>query len=684
MSTHENATTVSGNAGMLDTAATSYAASPPVGMMMRMIGMSAKPQATTGGSAVRPDALPVIHSPLRNLDVEAVNIAARAETRNREVHLPPISTYRWWARRTAAVNRAIISAVSQDSPGILTVVDPFAGGGVIALSALIEGHRVYAQDLNPWAAKGLATMIGLPAAEEIREAAAVIEQWVATQIHALYGTSLSDGTPAVASHTFRVATGECTRCGNRSRMFPHALVTLLRRKEHGGQEAWLACPNGHLFQGDVSGHCRCSECQMLTDPAIAYTPRRQVRCACGRVDSLSDRAQTWEWEVVLVERTAGHRRELALPTQAELTAAQPDHWRSTQSLGSIPDGQETKVLRRHGFTSWDELYPLRQRYVTERLLEAASHCSQNPAVVNAVTMAVLGTVEMAGHLSRWDRYYLKSYEAMARHRFNLTTLAVEPYVWGAQGSGRGTLGRRLRQLIRAAEWLAGNIREHSIVEGPLASSGALTTFDADVRVVEGSSERMLLPAASVELVLTDPPYHDDVQYSELSLPLRAWGQLGDKPLDGEAVVNDATGQLTGLGAYEDLLHRIFAEARRVLRPDGHLIFSYANRSPAAWSALFAALQASGLRAVGCEIVHSENETDYAKRGVRSCSLDLIMDLVPVGSVLIQPYTPQTAGTDDEISFLHEVAQAFMRVGGLSGDWRAALEARLYRSEFLCR
>jgi adenine-specific DNA methylase len=40
--------------------------------------------------------------------------------------------------------------------------------------------------------------------------------------------------------------------------------------------------------------------------------------------------------------------------------------------------------------------------------------------------------------------------------------------------------------------------------------------DWDVRVVEGSSEQMVLPSDSVHLVLTDPPYHDDVQYAELS------------------------------------------------------------------------------------------------------------------------------------------------------------------------
>ena len=56
----------------------------------------------------------VIASPLRHLDADAVSRAARAETRNREVYLPPVSVFRWWARRTEAVNGAVIDAVTAE------------------------------------------------------------------------------------------------------------------------------------------------------------------------------------------------------------------------------------------------------------------------------------------------------------------------------------------------------------------------------------------------------------------------------------------------------------------------------------------------------------------------------------------------------------------------------------------
>ena len=110
-------------------------------------------------------------SVLRHLDVDRVNAGARAEARSRQTALPPITTYRWWARRTEAVTGALIDAANVDQPGRLVVADPFTGGGVIALSALLRGHQVYAQDINPWAAGNLTTMLSLPTADRLEPAA---------------------------------------------------------------------------------------------------------------------------------------------------------------------------------------------------------------------------------------------------------------------------------------------------------------------------------------------------------------------------------------------------------------------------------------------------------------------------------------------------------------------------------
>jgi putative DNA methylase len=642
---------------------------------------------TGGGPAGRSGkrSPPHIESPLRHLDPAAISATVRAESRNREVRLPPVSTYRWWARRTEAVNGAIIDAVEQDRPGRMVVADPMAGGGVIPLAAVMRGHRVYGQDLNPWAVAGLRAMLGLPNPVGLREAAAVLAQRVQPDVDAAYGTTLSDGTIGQVSHTMRVATAACTDCGERARLFPHALVSLLTRRERRQPAAYLACSQGHLYNGNSDAASTCPQCGEGTDPVAAYTARRLVTCrVCGRTESLQRRAEhgEWRWQIVLVERSRPGRRELAIPNVAEIAAAEHDRWHPARDLGDIPDGQETRVLLRHGFKRWEQLYPRRQHAFLERLLGIARGCSEDAAVVAAVEMAIIGSAEMAGHLSRWDRFYLKSYESMAGHRFNFTTFAVEPNVWGTVTSGRGTVLRRLGQLAKAADWLHRQTGRTLTVDGPLSTARRHSAWSSDIRVVEGSSERMLLTDRSVDLCLTDPPYHDDVQYSELSLPLRAWAGLADGALVGEAVVNDATGQLTDSGAYADLLTRIFQECRRVLSVDGHLIFTYANRRPEAWADLFYALQAAGLRAIGCEIVHSENETDHAKRGVRACTLDLILDLVPTGSEPVKQHAPTSSTEGAEAGFLRLVAARFLSIGRLEGGWREPFLASLRDSDFL--
>ena len=625
-----------------------------------------------------------IASPLRHIDAGAVSRAARAETRNREVYLPPVSVFRWWARRTEAVNGAVIDAVTAerglDEP--LLVVDPFAGGGVIPLAALIRGHRVYAQDINPWAAAGLTAMLGLPEPGAIREGVAALAQRITPLVSAAYGTIMTDGQPGTISHTFRVASANCGACGHRNRLYPHAMVTLLARKERGRPEAIVACRNGHLSHGRHDRNSRCRTCRTIINPTSSYTARRVSTCSnCGERTRLQDLATSgeWSWDVVLVERARPGTREIATASTVEAATADNPRWRPQRKLGVIPEGQETKVLRRHGFSTWGDLYPDRQRHVLEQLLEMAPSSSDNLAVVALLRMAIVGSAEMAGLCSRWDRWYLKSYEAMAGHRFNFTTLTVEPNAWGTATSGRGTVLRRLDQLIKASTWLHDNTTV-GVVVGPIDPTSTHRS-PADVVVAEGSSEQIALDDHSADLVLTDPPYHDDVQYSELSLPLRAWAGLDVAGLEGEAVVNVATGQ-NGGDEYAALLTRIFTESTRVLRTDGHLIFSFANRSATAWTDLLLALDDSGLRAVGCEIVHSENERDHAKRGVRACTLDLMLDLVPNSDIPVVPHQPNSQLEGDEVAFLRVVATWFLQVGALPDGWQAAFEAELTDCAFL--
>lgn len=95
---------------------------------------------------------------------------------------------------------ALIDAANIDQPGRLVVADPFTGRGVIALSALLRGHPVYAQDINIWAAQNLTTMLSLPPADRLEPMADRLRVKVADLLDTAYATSFEDGTPASRAH----------------------------------------------------------------------------------------------------------------------------------------------------------------------------------------------------------------------------------------------------------------------------------------------------------------------------------------------------------------------------------------------------------------------------------------------------------------------------------------------------
>jgi putative DNA methylase len=626
----------------------------------------------------------VDNSPLANLRIEEVNCSARRESRNREVFLPPVSAFRWWARRTAAVNQAVLEQFSNGRR--LRVADPFAGGGVIPLLAATMGHDVYAQEINPWAVAGIKSMLSLPPPGALRAAAVELGNTLGPLLDRAYSTCLRNGADANISQTLRVAVAPCTNCGESGALYPHALVSLLSRKERKEVEAFLACPSGHLFAGRRDRVNRCPACDRATYPQARYTTGRLTTCsACNRKEPLAVRMESggWRWRTVLVERASNKCRELDFPTQEEMRKADQIEWSPSKSLGPIGVGRETQVLRRHGFQHWYHLYPNRQRVVLERLLEACSSGHFEESVARTLRIAALGTAEMAGFLSRWDRWYLKSYESMALHRFNFTTLAAEPNVWGANGVGRGTFIRRVELLERGASWFHDRT-SRKVVIGPWPrerGSNTAASGDAYVHVVGGSSEKMELPDQSVDLVLTDPPYHDDVNYDELSMPFQAWADLS---MEASGNGSHEVGASASIENYQDVLTGVLKECRRVLVEEGRVTFSYANRNPRAWTALFASLQAAGFRPAGYAIVYSDSDATPFRRSRRSCTLDMILDVVPECAAK-RGCVVKAAGTlpdSEQAKFLHIVGRWFAKVGMLTGDWVKRFEKELSSSAFL--
>ena len=234
---------------------------------------------------------------------------------------------------------------------------------------------------------------------------------------------------------------------------------------------------------------------------------------------------------------------------------------------------------------------------------------------------------MAGYLCRWDRFHPKAIEALANHRYAHTTVAVETNLLSP--IGRGTIPRRMAAARRALDWVIGTGRKDTKVT-LTPSAGERRRIGREVVVATGSSVRQLPADGSVKLVLTDPPYFDDVQYGELSRLFHLWlGQYREisPPAEALEAVPNRHRKVTGED-YQQRISRCLAECRRTLAPDGTLILTYHNRKFRAWQALCNALVNAGFAVTGLAVVRAENSADHTKRREGSILHDLVLECVP--------------------------------------------------------
>jgi putative DNA methylase len=134
-----------------------------------------------------------------------------------------------------------------------------------------------------------------------------------------------------------------------------------------------------------------------------------------------------------------------------------------------------------------------------------------------------------------------------------------------------------------------------------------------------------LDDAGVNLIVVDPPYYDNVMYAELSDFFYVWlkrtagyvvpqlftRRLTDKEHEAIANVAKFSGQkgskfLAGRD-YQDRMANIFAECRRVLKPDGIMTLMFTHKATGAWDALTKGLMQAGFTITASWPINTEAE-----------------------------------------------------------------------------
>ena len=143
------------------------------------------------------------------------------------------------------------------------------------------------------------------------------------------------------------------------------------------------------------------------------------------------------------------------------------------------------------------------------------------------------------------------------------------------------------------------------------------------------------PTKQYDLIITDPPYGDDVQYGELSEFFYLWIYRilkNDKTLPSRAPLDEDFCESQGrfgdrkLAAefFERGLKKSFASINHKLKDDGLLAVFFAHSSIQAWNQLLASLRAGNFRVVSSYALHTENPNNPIARNKASFQSSIVV------------------------------------------------------------
>ena len=182
-------------------------------------------------------------------------------------------------------------------------------------------------------------------------------------------------------------------------------------------------------------------------------------------------------------------------------------------------------------------------------------------------------------------------------------------------------------------------------ESILPPDGNLPTA-RPAEITTGDARDLELNDASVDCIVFDPPYEENVCYAELSDFFYVWlkrtaghvfpehftAYLTEK--DQEAIASPARFRCKGgkggavkalaLADYRQKMAEIFAECRRVIKPDGIMTVMFNHKSTAAWDALTVALIESGFAVTRTWPVKTEAESSLHIKGKAAARTTILL------------------------------------------------------------
>ncbi len=614
----------------------------------------------------------------RDFPVVEVSRLAQRESWRKEINRPIYYIHKWWARRLGSVFRAILIAsfttgksfdwgefYTQQSFQGKVVLDPFMGSGTTLGEALKLGCKVIGCDINPVSTFIVRQALTRVTEAELRQAFHQVEQDVAQQIQRYYQTEDPEtGELIPVLYYFWVKLVE-TPEGESIPLFSNYVFA----KDAYPQKkpiSQILCPQCWGIVRDrfdaIATHC--PHCSLQFNPQVGTTKGQYVSSASGKRYKIKDliaRKNTpprHRMYAMLALRANGEKIYLPVREADRQLLCQAKQQLDSEALPlpelPVRSGYNTDQARGYNYLQWRDFFNERQLLCLGLLLRSILKIENQP-IREQLLCLFSSTLEFNNLFCTFKG----EGTGAVRHLFSHHILKpektpLENSVWGTAKSS-GTFSTLFEsRLIPAKRYLdypyelfldqnlfgeiegSGKVTCSQPIDVALVDSWAgFSCHEQATLVMNGSSDHLNIPNESVDLVITDPPYFDFIHYSELSDFFFAWLApilKGEYPyFRRESSFNWGEVQHSDPRYFAEQLANVFRECRRVLKPEGLLVFSFHHSRPDGWAAIFQAVQSSGFRIMAAHPVYGELSVSSPKSSTKDpISLDAILVCKTVG------------------------------------------------------
>lgn len=620
----------------------------------------------------------------RDFPIEQVNRLAKIESYRKNIYRPVYHIHKWWAKRLGSVFRtAVLASLLPAGTDVWekyyegvdlrdkVIVDPFMGSGTTLGEAIRLGTKVIGQDINPVAWFQVRKALEDVDLMELDRAFQYLASIVAPEITRFYKSECRRcGGEADVLYTFWAKELPCPSCGTVTPLFTGRIFSkaVYVAKDPVGHATCPHCAEVNELKDVRVKSVTCHACKHTYDPNNGSATSTSFTCSnpeCGQTHRIIDVVR--KLETVPSHRMyaldcrcsrCGQRdykapgaQDLALYAEACSHFAQGDHLVPDVA---IEDGYNTAQILKWKYRYWRDCFNPRQLLCLSTLLRAILGLPEHVASDNIKELLVVLFSACLEFNNMFSSFKGRGTGAV-RHMFSHHVLCpekvpLENNLWGTADSSGSFSTLYYSKLRKAKEWCqypterqldddGGKDLVHPRQDKPIRAHFAESWEDL-VRnganaLVRCASSTLLadIPDGQVDAVITDPPYFNNVNYSELADFFYAWLQLALRDQfpefrepstrsAEEAIVNLAQGKDAEF--YANVLTRVFREARRVLKGDGVLVFSFHHADENAWVCIAEAVLGAGFKCVAAWPVQGEMSVAVPLLGKNAIEHDILI------------------------------------------------------------